>query len=115
MMHVFRLGWLIAAIIFFSLLLILGSIPGQAHILSGQVGDKLLHILAYGLLALLCYQSFAAKKNRRIIFTLLMIAVLGLLDEALQSLLPYRNASLLDWCFDMAAALNVVTLLAVCS
>lgn len=111
MMRSLRPGWLSAAMLFFSLLLILGTVPGQAHALSARFGDKLLHMLAYGFLSAICYRAIVAKKSLRIIFTLLMIALFGLLDEALQSFLPYRNASLLDWWFDMAAALIVVTLL----
>jgi len=47
----------------------------------------------------------------RSLATLCVIAVLALFDETVQGYLPYRNASLLDWCFDMGAALIVVTLL----
>jgi VanZ family protein len=104
-------GWLLAAMLFFSLLLILGSVPGQAHALSVRFGDKLLHMLAYALLTFLCYRAITTTKMLRALITLLMIAILGLLDEAGQSFLPYRNASMLDWWFDMAAACIVVTLL----
>ena len=106
-----RLGWLSAAMLFFSLLLILGSMPGQAQALSARFGDKLLHMLVYGLLTFLCYRAITTTKTLRIAITLLMIALFGLFDEVAQSFLPYRNASLLDWWFDMAAACIVVTIL----
>ncbi len=111
MMRSLRMGWLSAALLFFFLLLILGSVPGQANALSARFGDKLLHLMAYGFLAVLCYHAIIAKKIIRILCTLLLIALFGLIDEVLQSHLPYRNASLVDWWCDIAAAMIVVTLL----
>ena len=43
--------------------------------------------------------------------TIAAIGLLGMIDESLQSLLPYRNASLADWCFDIGAAASVTALL----
>ena len=110
-MRAFHPGWLSAAVLFFSLMVILGSVPGEAHALSARFGDKLLHLLAYGLLAALCFRAISAKKIFRIAGTVILIAAFGLLDEFVQSFLPYRNASLADWCFDIGAALLVVSLL----
>jgi VanZ family protein len=104
--------WLLALSCFFVLMLALGSVPGEAQSLSDHYGDKLLHTLAYGFMALLCYTALEMQALPRILITIAVIALLGLLDESLQSLLPYRNASALDWCFDIGAATVVAVLLA---
>lgn len=95
-------------LMFFIAMLSAGAVPGQAHALSVGLGDKTLHLLAYGLLSVLCFHSFKASLRARSLLTLTMIAVLGLLDEWIQSYLPYRNASFIDWCFDMTAAVTVI-------
>ena len=106
-----RVGWFWAASGFFILLIVLGSLPGTADALSQRYGDKLLHTLAYSVMALLYFFSYAGDKLPRSLVTVGTIALLGALDETVQSFLPYRNASLTDWCFDIAAALLVVGLL----
>ncbi len=99
-----RSGWLIALVAFFVMMMALGSIPGEAQALSDRYGDKLLHAMAYGFMTLLCLRALQASPVLRLLLAVGIIALLGLFDESLQSLLPYRNASALDWCFDVAAA-----------
>ena len=106
-----RRAWLLALAGFFVMMVALGSIPGEAQALSDRYGDKLLHTLAYGIMALLCHRALRASMATRLVLTIAVIALLGLLDETLQSLLPYRNASLADWCFDIGAATIVTTTL----
>lgn len=101
-----------AAIIFFVLMVILGAIPGEAHALSEAVHDKLLHFLAYTVLSALIYASFTGQPAARAFRTLITIASLGALDEAIQSLMPYRDANWMDWKADMMASLSIVTVLA---
>ena len=100
--------WMGMLLAFFSIMLALGAIPGNANALSDRFGDKLLHLLAYGFMAALCFQSVRGRRITQSLLSLLIIALLGLIDELVQSLLPYRNASLLDWCFDIAAAMTVI-------
>ena len=76
-----------------------------------RYGDKLLHTLAYGFMAMLCFQALVAKPWLRALLTVAAIALLGMIDEAIQSLLPYRNASLADWCFDIGSAVIVAAAL----
>jgi VanZ family protein len=106
-----RPAWLTMLLVFFGTMVALGAIPGNTSALSASMGDKTLHLLAYGFMTFLCFRSLKARHRARSLATLLIIAFLGLLDESLQSLLPYRNASLADWCFDMAAAGTVILLL----
>jgi VanZ family protein len=101
--------WMCLLLVFFSAMLAVGSIPGNANTLSDRFGDKLLHLLAYGFMAALCFQSLRGRRINQSLISLLIIALFGLIDELVQSLLPYRNASLLDWCFDIAAGITVIT------
>ena len=94
-------------LLFFVIMISIGSVPGQATHLSAHVGDKLLHFMAYGLMTMLSFHSISGSRIIRILFSLLLIASLGLIDEGIQYFLPYRNASLTDWCFDIAAAVVV--------
>ena len=103
-----RMRWLGALLLLFTVMILLGAIPGQANALSDQFGDKTLHLAAYTVLGALCYRSWIAPWAQRVMLTLLVIAVLGLLDESIQFTLPYRSASLIDWCFDLLAALIAV-------
>ncbi len=104
-----RPRWLLALALFFVLMLSVGSVPGSAHALSVRYGDLLLHVSAYGVMTALCMQALQAPPVLRLLLTIGVMALLGLVDESLQSLLPYRNASALDWCFDIAAAVIVAT------
>ena len=100
--------WICLLLAFFIIMLALGAIPGNADALSDRFGDKPLHVLAYGFMAALCLQSLQGRRLTQSLLSVLIIALLGLIDELVQSLLPYRNASLLDWCFDIAAAITVI-------
>ena len=102
---------LVAAVGFFLLMIGIGSIPNEANQLSAIVPDKVLHALAYGSLAALIYVGQPAKKPYRGLVVLLAIAVMGGLDEAIQSLFTYRTSSLADWMCDMLSALVVVAAL----
>jgi VanZ family protein len=94
-------------ILFFVLMVGIGSIPGKASSLSAHFGDKPLHFFAYAFMAFLGFQSINSRRLIRILFSLSLIASLGLIDESIQALLPYREASLADWVFDIAAAIVV--------
>jgi VanZ family protein len=94
-------------LLFFVIMISAGSVPGQANHLSAHAGDKLLHFMAYGLMTFLSFQSITGSRITRILVSLLVIASLGLIDEGIQYFLPYRNASLSDWFFDVAAAVVV--------
>ncbi|MFM8468229.1 MAG: VanZ family protein [Oxalobacteraceae bacterium] len=95
--------------VFFLSMVAMGSLPGEASALSSRFGDKTLHAAAYALISVLAHQSLVVSRNKRAIISVVLVGGLGLLDESIQHLLPYRNASLMDWCFDMAAAIAVAT------
>lgn len=96
--------YLTAAIIFFLFMLALGSLPGNAQSVTEIINDKVLHFLAYSLLTVLIYLSLRTTKLGKFIITLSVILVLGMTDELIQSILSFRNASLLDLIVDLLAA-----------
>lgn len=100
-----------AAILFFVLMVAIGAVPGNAQALSATVHDKQLHFAAYALLSALLYGGLAAESGMRGLRTVAAAGTLGAIDEAMQALLPYREASLADWQVDMIAALVCVVLL----
>lgn len=102
--------YLFALLAFFFIMIITGAIPGEASALSARFGDKLLHTLAFGFMTVLAHQSLQGQRMQRIAGSVLIVAILGTIDESIQYFLPYRNASLLDWCFDIGAA-SIVTVL----
>ena len=106
-----RARWLASLAGFFLLMIGIGSIPGEANSLSDRFGDKWLHTLAYGFMSLLCFHALVARPLMRVLFTVATIALLGIIDESIQSFLPYRNASITDWCFDIGSAAIVATTL----
>jgi len=75
-------------VLFFVLMVGIGSVPGQASNLSAHFGDKSLHFMAYAVMAFLGFQSIIAHRWIRITFSLILIASLGLIDECIQALLP---------------------------
>ena len=95
--------------IFFLAMVAIGSLPGEANALSSHFGDKALHITAYALISVLAHVSLIGSRHARAMISVMLVSCLGLLDESIQRLLPYRNASLSDWCFDMAAAVAVAS------
>ena len=104
-----RFRYLALLLIVFALMILLGALPGQADALSARFGDKALHMIAYIFFSVICYRVWNAPRRQRILLTIVMIALLGLIDEGIQAALPYRNASLVDWCFDLLAALITVS------
>lgn len=103
----FRHVPLVCLLIFFSFMVGLGSLPGQASNLSTHVNDKLLHFSTYAVMTVLAFYSINARTAARIMVSLALIGSLALIDETIQYFLPYRNASIADWCFDVAAAVIV--------
>lgn len=100
------------ACLFFTGMVLLGAIPGEAQALSNAFGDKLLHFCAYALLTYVLFGGLTGTLSGRACQALLMIALLGGIDEVIQSFMPYRNASLIDWMVDiMAAGLTLAILI----
>ena len=103
-MTTMRWTYLVAAITLFVFMLALGSYPGNAQALTEKINDKILHFLAYSLLTALIYLSLNSPKREKFIITICIMLALGLTDEYIQSMLSFRNASLLDLSVDLLAA-----------
>jgi len=104
---------LMAAILLYVLMVLVGAIPGKAEALSAAVYDKLLHFSAYAVLSGLLYAGLSGRPVPRALRTVIIAGALGALDEAIQSVMPYRHANWDDWRVDMLAALSCVALLIV--
>ncbi len=93
-----------SAISIFALIVVFGSLPG-ARVDVGQYASGLvLHSLAYGVLGLLVFLGSRGSGARRALMATLTVAVMGALDEGVQSFFPYRTAAVSDWLVDVAAA-----------
>jgi VanZ family protein len=90
-----------AAAAFFGVLVTVGNLPGLAAQMSDTFGDKCLHLTAYAVLTALIYASVQRRPG---LTALLVVAVLGGLDEWIQSFFAYRQAELLDLLADISAA-----------
>jgi len=102
---------LLAALVFYVLMVGLGSIPGNRQELGNLASARLLHFGAYSFLSILLYYSVTYRPLHRALYTLLAIALLAAVDEAIQGLLPYRTGAITDWAFDMLVAALCVSLL----
>ena len=86
------------------------------------IGDKLLHLIAYFILAILLaltliFQSkYPFLKKKFFISTIIISSVYGLLDEIHQGFIPGRSNDIFDWFADsvggLAGALLVYFILA---
>jgi len=95
-----------------SLFLYLANKP-PAIISSGGYNDKLLHFLAYGLLALLLYIPF--KYNIKLKYHIVIFIIsffltvsFGLIDEIHQSYIPIRTFDLKDLLADSIGAITML-------
>ncbi len=93
-----------SAISMFALILVLGSLPGAREDLGQYASGLVLHSVAYALLGVLVFLGGSGSGSRRAIKATLTVAVMGALDEGVQSFFPYRTAAVTDWMVDVAAA-----------
>ncbi|MGO4154123.1 VanZ family protein [Cupriavidus sp. YAF13] len=104
-----RAGLLLSlAAAFYLLMLLVGNQPGNAQAMSQEYGDKNLHLVAYACIAGAIHLSFT---RYRAATTLTGIALLGGLDEFIQSFFPYRSSDLADLLTDLLAAVAAIVLI----
>ena len=92
------------AIVLYLLILILGSIPGARADIGQVASGLILHSCAYGGLAFLLFTGGSGSPAWRGVKAVLTIALMGAVDECVQSLFPYRHAAVSDWLVDCNAA-----------
>jgi hypothetical protein len=82
----------------------IGSIPGARADIGQLASGYVLHSLAYATIAALLLTGTRGSVGVRACKAVLMVALLGALDETIQSFFPYRHADIHDWMVDCAAA-----------
>ncbi|MGV7208857.1 VanZ family protein [Oxalobacteraceae bacterium A2-2] len=92
------------AITLYLLILILGSLPGARQDIGQVATGVVLHSIAYAGLAFLVFTGVGGSPARRAVLAVAHIAVMGALDEYVQSFFPYRHAAVSDWAVDCTAA-----------
>ena len=102
-----RRAWTALALALYLAMLVWAAVPGQEQQLFGQTSDKLLHFGAYGLIAGGVFLGEPGTVRQRAARTVALVAMLGGLDEAIQSLQAHRTPDWSDWATDLLAAVTV--------
>lgn len=100
-----------AAIIMFLSIIVTGSIPGARAGVGHYAPGVVLHSLAYAALALLWFTASRGSAASRSLAAVLAVAVMGAIDELVQSMFPYRGADVNDWLVDVSAAVVTCAIL----
>jgi VanZ family protein len=95
---------LIMAFVFYWSLIVLGMIPGMRAQAGEYASGAVLHSLAYSIITYLLFTGIISQTFRKALACLVLVAVMGALDEYIQSFFPYRSGSIRDWMVDMLAA-----------
>jgi VanZ family protein len=102
---------LCTAFIFYLLIIALGSIPHARAAIGQLASGVILHSLAYSVITILLFSGIRGNLFKKALQTLLIVALMGALDESVQSLFPYRTASIGDWLVDCSACIITTLLL----
>ena len=94
-------------------ILVAGSIPGARTEVGAYASGVVLHGLSYAFLATLWFLGATGTPLQRALKAMLAIALMGAVDEWVQSFFPYRSGDVRDWLVDVTAATLASTLLAV--
>ena len=97
-----RLANTCAVAIFLSIV-VLGSLPGAREGVGKLASGAVLHSVAYAILGLLTFIGGNGSETKRALWAVLKVAVMGAVDEGVQSFLPYRSAAVGDWLVDVTA------------
>ena len=101
-------SWLPVAA-YMTLIFYLSSLPHPEEelpkFLFEKLGDKLLHIIEYTVLALLCYRAFrwaagSTAAAYAVVLAIVTASLYGATDEVHQAFVPFRTATWMDWVAD---------------
>lgn len=92
------------AFFLYALVLALGCIPGARADVGEYASGVVLHSGAYAFLAFLLFSGVGGAPAQRALKAVLMVAVMGALDETIQTFFPYRHGAVSDWVVDCCAA-----------
>jgi VanZ family protein len=90
--------------------IILGSIPGARQDVGELASGLVLHFGTYSCIAFLLAYGAAGNATAKAVKAFFIVALMGALDEVIQSFLPYRTGAVGDWMIDISAALFTVLL-----
>jgi VanZ family protein len=99
------------AFVFYLLIITLGSIPHARAAIGQLASGVILHSLAYSMITFLLFSGIKGNLFKKSVQTLLIVALMGALDECVQSFFPYRTASMGDWLVDCSASIITTFLL----
>jgi VanZ family protein len=105
-LHAFALLGLLA-------ILVAGSIPGARAEVGAYASGAVLHGMTYAFLAALWFLGATGTPLQRALKAMLAVALMGAVDEWVQSFFPYRSGDVRDWLVDVTAATLASTVLAV--
>ncbi|MEZ5651380.1 MAG: VanZ family protein [Burkholderiaceae bacterium] len=105
-----RVAALLAAILLFGLLFVLGIASAGRGWLPGNT-DKLAHFSYYFAIAASVWIAVGGRRWRAALWALIAVALIGMLDETVQMWTPGRTPSVYDWLADVAGAACAVLLL----
>ena len=93
-----------AALLLYAAIVGFGAIPGVRAEIGNYASGLVLHTLAYACIALLLFTGSSGSPGSRALRAVLAVALMGALDEYIQSFLPYRHGAVSDWLVDCNAA-----------
>lgn len=109
----------IILIFYWLVLFIATTLPGK-EVPDVGISDKVEHFTAYGILSILLYLTFVSQKNfpllnkYPVLFTILICAMYGIIDELHQLLIPGRSCDIYDFFADFIGVMLgqlIITLL----
>ena len=106
-------AWLPVAA-YMALIFYLSSLPHPDEdlpkFLFETLGDKILHVIEYAVLAFLCYRAFrraagSSAAAYAVVLAVVTASLYGATDEVHQAFVPFRTATWLDWLADTAGGM----------
>jgi hypothetical protein len=99
------------AFVLYFFIILLGSIPHARAAIGELASGVILHSLAYAIITFLLFTGFKGNRLRKAVRALLVVALMGALDEYVQHFFPYRTAAVGDWITDCSASLLTIFVL----
>ena len=99
------------AVFMFAVIVAVGSIPGARAEIANLASGIILHSVAYSCITILLYTGTEGTRKVRLLRAILLVAIMGAVDELVQSVLPYRKGAILDWTVDCTASIITGSLL----
>lgn len=95
-----------AAWLAFAIIVVGGAIPGARAEMGNVAPGVVLHASAYATITFLLLTGSRGSLPARAAKAVLTVAIMGAVDEGIQTLLPYRRGAVMDWVVDVTAALT---------